>query len=121
MPDRAQVEQFLANFKEAANSDGGWYLAKRNLDALAQLGVTETIAKSEVMSLEARNYCEGPIGDDNRLERGNVFVFGKDIDGTEIYIKLKIAYIGDTRLAKCLSFHAAERRLDYPFAEGGAT
>jgi len=90
---------------------------KRNLNLLSYLGLTEVLAKKEVIELSVRDYCEGPIGDDNPQERGNVYIFGKDIDGDEAYIKLKIGYTGEQRIAKCLSFHRAEKRLKYPFAE----
>ncbi|MBU1670095.1 MAG: hypothetical protein KKF41_13075 [Actinobacteria bacterium] len=117
MPDRAQIERFLANLKSTAREGGGWYLAKRNWGFLAGLGLTETLAKEVVLGLCVSDCCEGPVGDDNPRERGNVYVFGKEIDGTEVYVKLKIAHIGSRRVAKCLSFHPAERRLHYPFAE----
>ena len=117
MPDRAQVERFLTTFKEIASSEGNWYLAPRNYNHLSELSLTEAGAKKEILDLSLSDYCKGPEADDNWLERGNVFVFGKEINGTEIYIKLKIAYIGKQKIAKCLSFHAAEKRLEYPFAE----
>jgi hypothetical protein len=41
-----------------------------------------------------------------------VWVFGKHIEGTEVYIKLKLT---NTEAPKCLSFHPAERTLHYPF------
>lgn len=117
MPDRAQVERFLTNFKEVANSEGSWHLERRNWDSLAELGLTEVLAKGEVVGLGVEDYSDGPIADDNPLVRGNVFIFGKDIDGIEVYIKLKIVHIEDKRIARCLSFHPAERRLEHPFAE----
>lgn len=84
---------------------------------MSELGLTEALAKEEVFNLSVRDYCEGPEGDDDPQERGNVYVFGKDIGGIEAYIKLKIAYVEDKKIAKCLSFHPAEKRLNYPFAE----
>jgi hypothetical protein len=117
VPYREQVERFLTDFKEVAGSEGGWYLARRNLNPLSDLGLTEALAKMEVMDLSVSDYCEGPIGDDNPRERGNVYVFGKDMEANEAYIKLKIAYTGEQKIAKCLSFHRAEKRLRYPFAE----
>jgi len=117
VPDCAQVERFLTDYKDVVSSEGGWYLARRNLDPLSELGLTEALAREEVVNLSVSDYCEGPTGDDNPQERGNVYAFGKDIDGIEVYIKLKIAYVGDKKIAKCLSFHPAEKRLNYPFAE----
>ena len=92
-------------------------MARRNYDYLPDLGLTEAGVKREVLDLALNDYCRGPEADDNRLERGNVYVFGKEIDGTEVYIKLKIAHAGEQKIAKCLSFHTAGKRLQYPFAE----
>lgn len=39
------------------------------------------------------------------------WVFGKHVEGTEVYIKLKLTR---TEAPKCLSFHPAERALRYP-------
>ena len=117
MPDRVQVERFLQDYREIAKLHGGWNLERRNWGSLAELGLTEAVAREEVLSLTVSDYCSGPVGDDNPQKRGNVYIFGKDIDGVEVYIKLKIVHVGDTRIARCLSFHPAEKRLNYPFAE----
>jgi len=42
-------------------------------------------------------------------------MYGKKISNRDIYIKLKIAEVGAAKIAKCISFHFAERPLRYPF------
>ena|SRR3990167_4217765 len=48
---------------------------------------------------------------------GDVWIFGKQIGGKEVYIKLKIAQGGQEKIAKCLSFHAAKYPLYFPFQD----
>lgn len=44
-----------------------------------------------------------------------LFVFGKNINAKQVYIKLKIK--GENRnLILCLSFHYAERNMEFPYA-----
>jgi hypothetical protein len=49
----------------------------------------------------------------NRL--GEMWVFGKDVQGREVYIKVMIT--GVTSQTICISFHIAEHPLIYPFKE----
>jgi hypothetical protein len=65
------------------------------------------------MTLSVKDYCEGPEPDRDRPS--DIWVFGKHIGGKEIYIKLKIAQVGQEKIAKCLSFHEANFPLCYPF------
>jgi hypothetical protein len=45
---------------------------------------------------------------------GEIWEFGKRIGGNDVYIKLKIAQVGNDKIAKCISFHKAEFPLSYP-------
>ena len=40
-------------------------------------------------------------------------VFGKDVKGREVYIKIMISQFGGQTI--CISFHLAEHKLNYPF------
>lgn len=44
-----------------------------------------------------------------------LFVFGKDINGQLVYIKLKIKGV-DSKWILCLSFHYAEKKMEFPYA-----
>ncbi len=44
-------------------------------------------------------------------------IFGRVIEGREIYIKLKLAKVGKESIAKCLSFHAANFPLCFPLQD----
>ena len=57
---------------------------------------------------------QGPVVDElNRI--GEMWVFGKDVKGREIYIKVMIS--SHTSQTICISFHIAEHPLVYPFKE----
>ena len=62
------------------------------------------------------DYCDGPKPDKDRP--GEVWEFGKLMEGKDVYIKLKIAHVERVKLAKCISFHEAERALCFPFGRG---
>jgi hypothetical protein len=60
------------------------------------------------------DYSSGPNPDE--YHSGDYWVFGKDLDAIEIYIKLKIvSYNNGNERAVCLSFHPSEHPLKYPF------
>lgn len=70
--------------------------------------------KVVIESLNAEDYVEGPVVDSlNRL--GEMWVFGKDVKGREIYIKIMISDFGGQTI--CISFHLAEMRMKYPLKQ----
>ena len=117
------TRQFLRKFKEVATTGRGIDIVNRrkNMESLAELGLTKRNCREEILSLSVEDYCDGPKPDKDKP--GEVWEFGKLIEEKEIYIKLKIAQVEGVRLAKCLSFHVAERPLCFPFGksseEGG--
>ena len=111
---RALVTAFLNEFKRIAELRGIDLVdRKKNFDSIAALGLTVANAKAEIMSLSAADYCAGPKVDKDRP--GHIWEFGEKIGSTDVYIKLKIAQLPDgEKIAKCISFHAAEFSLCFP-------
>ena len=108
----AEVVYFLKEFKSIAASRGILVIPRTiNNEALVYLGITKAIRDQIILSLEPNNFCKGPQPD--RDMPGELWFFGSTIPGEEIYIKLKIADANGIKLAKCLSFHAAEHKLKY--------
>lgn len=109
------IRRFLREFKEIATGRRGIDIVDRrkNMQALAKLGLTKKNCREEILNLSVEDYCDGPKPDKDRP--GEVWEFGKLIEGKELYIKLKIAQVKDVKLAKCLSFHVAEWPLCFPF------
>lgn len=65
-----------------------------------------------VRTLQVGDYVEGPVIDLLNNE-GEMWVFGKDVKGREVYIKIALGYENGQTI--CISFHAAEYPLVYPF------
>lgn len=64
--------------------------------------------------LTIREYAETLIDKDD-LNPPLLFVFGKDINGKQVYIKLKIKGV-QTRHVLCVSFHYAKEKMSFPYA-----
>lgn len=111
---RKYVRQFLKEFKSLVYQNGLIVKDRQiNMQYLLELGLTAKQREEIVLSLSVLDYCSGPIKDEYRP--GNYWVFGKQIDGVEVYIKLKIAGSAAREYALCLSFHKSEHPLNYPF------
>lgn len=64
--------------------------------------------------LTVAEYSETKIDKDN-VNPPVLFVFGKDINGNLVYVKLKI--IGEQkRQVLCVSFHYAKNKMAFPYA-----
>ena len=68
------------------------------------------------MNLTYENYHRGPEKDRDR-KKNSVWIFGAEVDNEEIYIKLSDDFNCD--IAKCISFHKAESKINYPYKKGG--
>ena len=86
----------------------------KNLETLAALEITPNYRKDVIKTLKALDYSEGPIID-TLNNYGEMWVFGKEVKGREVYIKISI---GQPNLSTiCISFHLAEHPIIYPFKE----
>lgn len=110
----SQVNAFLKEFKAIVTSGRGLFIIPRasNNATITMLGLTRKTVEIEVLSLSVVDYSSGPEAD--RDQPGEVWIFGKIIKDHEIYIKLKIAEVKETKIAKCISFHEAEFSITYP-------
>ena len=110
-----QVNNFLKEFKAIITTGRGLDIIPRpetNATIIA-LGLTIKNVELEILSLSVVDYSSGPEPDRDRP--GEVWIFGKEINGREIYIKLKIANGNGSKIAKCISFHETDFPLPYPF------
>ena len=107
-----EVKQFLLDFKQAATTSSGVDLVPRdqNMKTLSYLGITKKNAEEILLGLSVADYCKGPIPDKDKA--GELWEFGRDMDGEEVYIKLKV--VKELNLAKCISFHIAKYPMKYP-------
>ena len=116
MVTKEQVESFLEELHTKMKIFGILFRDDRekNRNTLQELEIVPSYRKVVVENLRVEDYVQGPVVDElNRL--GEMWVFGKDVKGREIYIKVMIS--GTTSQTICISFHFAEHSLVYPFKE----
>ena len=116
MINKEQVESFLDELHTKMKIFGILFRDDRekNRKTLQELEIVPSYRKVIIENLCLEDYVQGPVVDElNRL--GEMWVFGKDVKGREIYIKVMIS--GTTSQTICISFHFAEHSLVYPFKE----
>lgn len=113
---KRHIREFLMELKKIVVNRGLDVIPRReNIDTLAELGLTRINRVDEILTLSAEDYCSGPEPDNDRP--GDLWIFGKQIGDQTVYIKLKIAQVGEEKIAKCLSFHTAKFPLCFPCRE----
>ena len=106
-----EVEKFLREFKPKFSIWGIIFLNRdKNEEALKALGITPVAREEIIKKIEKEDYSHS-ILDESSF--GEMWVFGKDYDGTELYIKISMGRPGSNTI--CISFHEAEHPLNYPY------
>lgn len=114
MISKDEVQRFLDQFHAKMKVFGIIYRDDRskNQQTLEELEIVPMYRKVVIESLTVEDYVQGPVIDElNRL--GEMWVFGKDVKGREIYIKIMMGCAGSQTI--CISFHIAEHPLSYSF------
>ncbi len=123
MTTRREVAAFLGDFKVAM--DFGFFTfvnREKNLQGLADLNISVNDAKQVIADLTPDNYSYGPEADHDGSSE-DVWFFGVEVEGTEVYTKLKLVQDPrrkSIRWAKVLGFHPAEQSIAYPLRSDGA-
>lgn len=109
-----EVKSFLDQFNIKAQVFGILFRDDRpkNAEALLELDITRMQREVIVKSLVPQDYVEGPVIDVLNKQK-EMWVFGKDVKGREVYIKITLGYENGQTI--CISFHIAEHPLEYPF------
>lgn len=106
-----EVEAFLREFKPKFSIWGIIFLHReKNEEALRALGITPVAREEIIKKIEKDDYSHSVI---DETSFGDMWVFGKDYDDTELYIKISLGVPGSNTI--CISFHEAEHPLNYPF------
>lgn len=106
-----EVEHFLREFKPKFNIWGIIFLNReKNEEALKALGITPIAREEIIKTIEKDDYSHTII---DEVSFGDMWVFGKDYDDTELYIKISLGRTNNKTI--CISFHEAEHPLNYPF------
>ena len=105
---KQEVEQFLNQFNIKFDVWGIFYLDRdKNAEALKALGITPKARDEIVRQLSSDDYVETLPAD----FFNEMWVFGRDMDGTELYIKIALGQPNDKTI--CISFHVAEHPIKY--------
>lgn len=100
----SEITMFLEEAKELISAGKYDFVPrKKNMKALARLGLTIADIKEEIIGLVVGDYYKGPKKDFEG--NGNVWEFKKEIDDIQLYVKLKIVSENGNKFLKCLSFH----------------
>jgi len=114
---KEEVLFFLSEFKRIASTTGIVLIPRdKTVNGLIDIGITKAMARDELLNLIFQEYSSGPVSDCDLAYTGDVWVFGKMINGVPTYIKLKAEVKGGRECAKCLSFHPAEYVMHFPFS-----
>ncbi len=102
----ADIVSYLTTVKRLLSAGKYDFVPRRkNMQALAQHGLTITDAKNEILGLVVGDYYKGPNMDHDPNRPGDIWVFKKDIDGIQFYVKVKIVEENGHEILKCLGFH----------------
>ena len=108
------VEQFLSHFKAKMKIFGILFTDRdKNKEALMMLGINNNIRIKVVEEIETTDYIE-TLSDE--LSFGDMWVFGKDAFGKELYIKISMGHPNSNTI--CISFHIAEYPINYAYKDG---
>ncbi len=109
MSNQAEISDIAAYLTEVKRllSAGKYDFVPRrkNMQALAQHGLTIEDAKNEIIGLVVGDYYKGPKRDLDQNRPGDIWEFKKNIDGMQFYVKVKIVQEGGENILKCLAFH----------------
>lgn len=78
---------------------------RKNMQALAQHGLTIMDAKNEILGLVVSDYYKGSKQDLDPNRPGDIWEFKKNVDGIQFYVKVKIVQEDGEDILKCLGFH----------------
>jgi len=114
--EASDIERFLKQFKAKLKVFDVVYINReKNTQALLELEITPAERRRVLENIELRDYSDGPLEETMHDGLSNMWVFGKLVKGTEVYIKITIGT--ENRPVICVSFHPAEHPLTYPFKE----
>lgn len=104
LANKEEVSSFLEKAKELICSGSFVFVSRRkNLQSLAEFGLTIIDAKEELLDLRMKDYYKGPKKDFDKP--GFIWEFKKVIHRKKFYIKLKISADNGKEVLKCLGFH----------------
>ena len=114
MATRLEVQRFLRTFHAKLKVFDILFRDDRgkNQAALFDLDITPVYRVEIIKTLAVTDYSAGPIVSELG-KNTELWVFGKDVKQREVYIKISLGFPNESVI--CISFHLAERPMEYPF------
>ena len=111
---QVEVEEFLTKCRVLIQRGALTFVPRtKNIEGMAELGITNVEAEKILSRLTVNNYVRGPESDENgSLE--DIWFFGAPVAKREAYIKMKIRLTSQGEIVVCISFHPSERDLRFP-------
>lgn len=124
---KTDVAKFLDKIKEILsdknfNIDNDFILIKnKNKEegystphTLLDLDYDVSDVVEQLIQLEVSDFSEVKLDEDDP-NPPLLYVFGKEINGKEVYIKIKYRDFDDASLVICVSFHYSKWSMEYPY------
>ncbi len=103
---KLEIATYLNNVKKLLSAGKYVFVPRRkNMQALAQYGLTIADAKEEILGLAVCDYYKGPKQDFDSNRPGDIWEFKKNVDGIQFYVKVKIVKENGDYVLKCIGFH----------------
>lgn len=113
MATEDEVKQFLSQFQTKLTIFNIVFVDReKNKNALMELGITSNMRLEVIKTLVVEDYSH-TITDSLLNGYGEMWVFGKELNGEEIYIKISLGKTNKSTI--CISFHIAEQKMQYPY------
>ena len=114
MANKSEANAFLRQFQQNTNIWSVIFVdrPKNSVQYLADIGITANSRETIISELQLEDYSQGPLPE-TQFGGKEMWVFGKEIEGQLIYIKLTISEV--TSRCVCISFHKAEHSMEFPF------
>jgi hypothetical protein len=109
------IETFLSHLQSLVKEKGAKILDRpENRSMLDIIEFNQLDIENTLLSLTKSDYCEGPVPDD-KDRPDDVWIFGRNIKGHDVYIKLAIVEKKKRKNVVCISFHEPTHPLYYPY------
>jgi hypothetical protein len=113
MATKQEVELFLSHLKDKIRVfDVVFRPRNKNLEDLVALDISALDRKEYLLHITIEDYYSGPNKDTYDSSKPDYYEFGILIKGKEVYIKISSGL--PNKPADCMSFHIAERPMNYP-------
>jgi len=111
---KEDVQKFLDDFhlKTRIFDIVFWDSRDKNFQSLLKLEISSIRRKQVIDALQIEDFSEGPLPD-TLHHSSKLWVFGKIEKKKEIYIKISMGIPNSNTI--CISFHVAERNMNFPF------